>query len=645
MSSIRTSVLLTLAVLVSSFVANSQEPQDPYKTLRARTFGEVRDLAGKPWVSVKVMLVSQPIPMLDGSDSADVVEAVTDERGKFRAAVLRHRLYSAWAMAKADNDTHRVTNIEENVAVGVWSKLQEVKSRAFRTTLNIRNLDEWPDRMPVRIQVLNEAKNKRRVPVKLDADNKVTLPPMPGRSCTVEVFGKNGGILFSDSVSFPRTNRPRRLSLGKKREYLVAVRDGRTGKGVPRATIYWSVRGHFHPIGKSDKDGVAKVELSELPAPQMMFASAKGFAISQVRTGKMRLTKANGWKPLREKVTIVAHTNMSAGVRVTGEIRIGGKPAKNVVLFQRGQSLFWDHQAVHYIGYFQRVIRTDAAGRFAVDASSSKRFGAMSIDAILTSANILQLPKSWHRQVTARVHDVVELTDAIADSKHELEPIDLTRFCPVMLEVAEHTGLPASKVEVSLGSTAWMNSYYMPGSEAETDRSGRLCMLVRPTEEMILALSKEGSIFAKRLHVRSGLDDYSLAFLRVKLKKPWSISGKAISKKGKPVAKMPLYCYMSWQATPQVDEEVGCAKIRGVGNGAAFGDLGPTEFRSSIGRLLNRAKPTITNKKGEFRIVVPPIPMKWQIYGSKSFFFVSQSVNATVEVEGGPVKDQELTIR
>jgi hypothetical protein len=114
---------------------------------------------------------------------------------------------------------------------------------------------------------------------------------------------------------------------------------------------------------------------------------------------------------------------------------------------------------------------------------------------------------------------------------------------------------------------------------------------------------------------------------------------------GKPVTKMRLNCYTSWQATPQVDEEVGRAKIRGVGNGAAFGDLGPTEFRSSIGRLLNRAKPTITNKKGEFRIVVPPIPMKWQIYGSKSFLFVRQSVNATVEVEDGPVKDQELTIR
>ena len=67
---------------------------------RGKALGELRNKDGKPWVGVKVFLVSWPVPDNLRIGSPDTVTTRTDERGRFRAQIIEGRAYMVWAQSR-----------------------------------------------------------------------------------------------------------------------------------------------------------------------------------------------------------------------------------------------------------------------------------------------------------------------------------------------------------------------------------------------------------------------------------------------------------------------------------------------------------------------------------------------------------------
>ena len=186
-------LVLALALWGGTAPANAQE--------RGRVLGTVKDAAGKPVAGAVVTLISRPIPARADVGSIDRVEVKTDERGLFRASVLRGRGYSAWAEAKVGDgdgvgDLHkrRLSKPADEVVPGPTVHLVLGEPVGPRHVV-VRGREAWKDFEPLTFAMRYDARNVIVVPFSVDAKKGVGVSPPGPTSRTLLVRAKNGMLV------------------------------------------------------------------------------------------------------------------------------------------------------------------------------------------------------------------------------------------------------------------------------------------------------------------------------------------------------------------------------------------------------------------------------------------------------------------
>src|SRR5262249_28113233 len=157
----------------------------PDASLRGPAIGEVRDAAGKPWVAAVVVLRSRPLPNDAEAGECDEVTAKVDEHGRFHAAVLRGRPYSAWAWAAPEANGRRVSEVVELVFAQRAIVLQESRVLKQRHTV-LEQTQRWPD-AKFALRVVDQTHNRGVSWVDV-CDGKAALPWLVGGDANVELF-------------------------------------------------------------------------------------------------------------------------------------------------------------------------------------------------------------------------------------------------------------------------------------------------------------------------------------------------------------------------------------------------------------------------------------------------------------------------
>jgi hypothetical protein len=614
-------------------------------SLRSKALGEVRTTDGKAWVGAEVTLVSLPIPDLPRVGEIDRVTTTTDARGRFRVPVLRNRRYSVWATAG-----RRVSMALEGVVAGQPALLTE-STTIPEQVFELRGLDAWKAYAPLRVELIVATETGQVIPIALDANHRFLLPTVPGPTCRLEVLDKDGLVRHRANIQLPKQKNDEPIALAMsqpKLEYL-AVRDIKTEKGLPGATISIMHHGALTPIGKTDADGLAHLAIPHKPVAYgaALFAAAPGHAVAGFQNGDAKQVKSGKWKPLRD-VKVARHTNLNAGLRFKGRIMLDkNRPAANVSLVVRGQGMHFSSKNNRSVGVYRRVLRTDQDGRFELSSCLPESHWRSEIFAVLNPDVIAALPKPWHRQFQPRIQDLFALDKGGLDQVNDLGVFDLSTLCPVRFSVIDHSGQPAAFASVSLSRRASPNREVIPIGESRADRMGRALFLIRADDETIVVAKYQGAIALHRVDVERRAGDETIADVVIKLSAKWSVSGRIVDAKGNPVASVTIRLTPNTRGglagrivRPAVPDDAptpgstrNAAHLKNLGDAGLAGRI----LHSAFGRQL-RAQ---TDAKGNFRFDVPPHAMEYRVYGSGK----GRSLRSSISVDDGPVKDLQFELR
>ena len=189
----------SVVVMLTAVVPVQQVERAQRATLR----GRVLTSDGKPWSSAEVTLHSRSVPGLAWVGELDQVHVATDERGKFRARILKGRSYVVWAVSEA-NGRYRTTGAIARVGSGQTLTLRERKSVLACVTVRLASPRAPVDGPPFRCIVTSEPDAtltfepavradpaRPSMPIELfeviaDARGRVEIPRLPWLSCTLE---------------------------------------------------------------------------------------------------------------------------------------------------------------------------------------------------------------------------------------------------------------------------------------------------------------------------------------------------------------------------------------------------------------------------------------------------------------------------
>lgn len=170
-------------VLLAGSVGGQSRPTARY----AKVFGEVRTLAGKPWVGVDVVLVSRPLPQNEDVGRQHEVRTKTDARGRFRTDLYRGMVYSAWAQAETAAGW-RVSDVCPRAFAAAPVILEERAQALPSRTVEVSGCAAWQAHRPLRLRVVDFLGNRFVRWVALDDTGRATLPPLLGTKARLDLF-------------------------------------------------------------------------------------------------------------------------------------------------------------------------------------------------------------------------------------------------------------------------------------------------------------------------------------------------------------------------------------------------------------------------------------------------------------------------
>ena len=238
---------------------------------RSAVTGNLRLADGKPWVGAEVVCLSRLLAD-DPRTPADRVVAKSDERGAFRAELLKSRSYSIWARSRAAEKRWLVCEGEVLAVAGDRVRLRAQAKRVAEFSVQVEGLHHWAGLAPYRLALRGHGQNVVYFELPLEGrDNPraslfpkpqifvASCPPFAGKNVTAEVIGK-GRVPLGKWNCNPSGGA--RLVVDEKRERLVDVRAQASEKGVARVAVHAkTIRGDAALLGRSDENGIAKLEL------------------------------------------------------------------------------------------------------------------------------------------------------------------------------------------------------------------------------------------------------------------------------------------------------------------------------------------------------------------------------------------------
>lgn len=249
---------------------------------RRPAFVVSQDAGGRPLVGAMVTCFASPA-LLEAAEDVDVVEGVSDARGRVVVKLLAHRVYSAFAIVPGEGGHYLASEVRENVTAGGEAVLQVVVARRPQR-LVVEGEAAWQDIGPLAVDVAPEAHN--RLLLRAQARQ---VPRLPGIGCVV-VRDAMGQPLWSQPFSpshplVPPGQVPVEeldevvVRLPPPQELGVRVLDS-LGQPVAKASVWQAIepregraagasygglpRACWRPLGCTDSDGVVKVRVALL---------------------------------------------------------------------------------------------------------------------------------------------------------------------------------------------------------------------------------------------------------------------------------------------------------------------------------------------------------------------------------------------
>lgn len=157
---------------------------------RNRIRGELFDRGGAPWSGATIELRSEPEFDIPEAGVRDFVRAESDARGRFRAALLPGRRYTAFAWSRVRDEIRR-SRMLRDVIPGPTIRLDEDYEDAIPVRIALLGLDIWrTDNRRIETWIVDEGGNVTEI--ELDDDSRATLPVLPGER--VRLFANAGAI-------------------------------------------------------------------------------------------------------------------------------------------------------------------------------------------------------------------------------------------------------------------------------------------------------------------------------------------------------------------------------------------------------------------------------------------------------------------
>ena len=540
---------ILLAALPALCIAQqAQAPVDP--TLRGRAFGLVRDRDGEVWRSARVTLLSRPLPSIEQIGSADRIDVVTDERGRFRADVLPNRPYSVWAVQWV-GDRYRHTNIAENVFPNVPVILVEAGDPRPVRSLRIAGTEAWKNNAPLRAQVVGTANNAWITPLDLDAGAEALLPAMAGSECTVELYTESGQPLWQQVVSLTETGTIE-LTLPPPFPILVVVRNKAGTVPLAGARILQQVRQGWAPMAETGADGIAVLSLALERAQdgratwrhRVLLAEAEGHSPGSLITVRMDLTRDKDAEVLRAAGDVDAYAGLEPVPMLRGRVMLtADEPAAetDLVLYGRYASF---RNGSSTAGSMVQFLRTDADGRFATpspQASSGFRLCAVLDEAQLAQLFSDSLPIPHPLALLAHDGQSVPNGGILGDLR-------IDQLCPLDIAVSHEDRTPAPHATLGYSESPERNSQDLQPCGFVADRHGRLRILIPTTDQLLLGAVRRGAgeIVLTGVTAHAGIE--RPIALDLMLTRPHRIQGQVTDSAGTPLTGAQITCFPTYRS-------------------------------------------------------------------------------------------------
>jgi len=539
---------LIAAGLVGMVCLTSASAQD-----RRTMVGQVRDRAGETATGVEVRLV-HVVTGLEDQEAFDVVDTITDERGRFRAAVLPCARYHAWALGPAAEDGTRPCS---TLAWTYGTDLLELElSHDCRpATVELRGIDKWNADGPFQVRWLIGGIELSGLIRPVDDEGRVEMPPMPATRCHGEVIAANGEIFESFSIR-PDHRHNRRVRIDPPFELPMRALD-ENGEPVADVEIWQRIRTGIvtsdplmpisperiamRRLGKTDADGRLRTHVAARKNPlteseswqQLTFLARKAGHCEAISGFHGKKPFRDGWEIEREGMSELEFI-MRPRQPLRGRIVDGGRPCANVDVV-----LTYEVKVQKENGFsswtVERRATTDADGRYQIDCPPAE-LNDCEFVVLPGPATAAMAPQDMRRSTPPQFL-VWHPSSFAGEQEHSC---DLGKTHRIEVQVLDATGGPArGAAALLLSMTTDKHRYPNRWTPQPLPNSaGRFTMRVDPGRWLLFVRTEE-TMASAELQVSSD-NDYTL-----ELKPMPRMHGTVVDGDGKPIANARLNCHSS----------------------------------------------------------------------------------------------------
>jgi len=505
----------------------------PDASLRGQAIGEVRDAAGKPWLGAEVVLRSRPLPGDAEAGECDEVTAKVDERGRFHAAVLRGRPYSAWAWAAPDEHGRRASDVVELVFAQRAIVLQESRVLPRRRAV-LEQTQRWPD-AKFALRVVDQTGNRGVSWVDV-CDGAAALPWLVGGDANVELFAIQGKLrvplrrerLAADAGEL-------RIEAPERHRTTCWVRNA----GTPCADceMLYVLGDALFAAGRTDQGG--KLEL-DVPAFEphssvfRLFARCEGITV-----GLCSEIESNPRGPAPDLPSGAKpgdwFTNADSGSAASLHILGGdGLPLGGVEVWAAGMATQRPDRSSRGYDRWFGTLTTDANGDARVLGLTKQ---PPMVHLLLPDRALATLPPAWRSGLAPVVF--APLVGATGTGTREAPyVVDPRRMCPLELRLTLPNGDPAALAEIALAVLhPRVDSPWAWNRDAlHADQVGCVRILVPGDVHLGIRAVLGESMLIRGLATVGGHVDAGPAVVTLRLPPPTAVHGRLVDQTGAPIA-------------------------------------------------------------------------------------------------------------
>ena len=350
---------------------------------RKPVIGRVLDQSSAALAEARVTFVGVPSRLAVDRQS-DVLDVVTDERGRFRADLLVGVPYVSWAASSPVQGQVATSSLSGWVGAGAVLDLRCGSYQPLRTA-TVAGSSSGAEARPLQWCCFGTQFLAPRLPLVPDEDGRVTFPPLPlGGEVLWGAHDENGGLLHVGRF-YGGANE--RLEVPPLRDLRLAIRDA-TGAPLTGASLHARMfrvtdagidsinairQSVFRDLGTVGDDGTMLVKL---PAVSDPFENATGVSLllaarvpghAELLSGFVGGHRIDSdWRVLEQGQPEIGFT-LPAVELLEGVVRVGAEPRAGclVKLHAKAKLHMSTTGYMHDLREFVSV--TAADGRFALD--------------------------------------------------------------------------------------------------------------------------------------------------------------------------------------------------------------------------------------------------------------------------------------